>query len=194
MKPISNHRLSRALAGVWCMVLITGGALGQTAPARPTLDAASFRAGMANARALATAGDLSRAEQAVAGLSRARTGSSAWYLETAQRLLQTADTVVRQGTIATAPALANRALQLASRALQLAEQAEAVAKTPRSRAAAKSLAGRIQERYLANRPAALAAYQGALQHQPTSALAKEAVARLQRIEENLQARQKGGVR
>jgi hypothetical protein len=148
-------------------------------------DLVAFRTGMTNAKSLAAANNLTGAEQALISLNKARPNTAAWYIDTAQRLMQTAEQLARDAKPASIPALATRALQLLS-------QAEIAAKTTRTRAAAKALAGFIQERYLANRSAALTAYQGAVVLAPSSPAAKEAVARLQQTEANLQTRRSGG--
>ncbi len=79
-------------------------------------------------------------------------------------------------------------------ALQHLTAADGLARSAAQRASAKLLIGQIQERYLANRPAALAAYQGAVQLEPNSQKAKESVARLRKTEEILQAKRIGGGR
>lgn len=147
-------------------------------PAKQAQELATHRAGVANANALAKANNVVAAEQALTALNKAKPNTAAWHIETAQRLMLIADQLAREARPAAISALAAGALQHLTRA-------EALAKSGRTRADAKSLAGFIQERYLANRTAALAAYQGAAQASPTSKSAREAVARLQQTDDNL---------
>ena len=152
-----------------------------------TQEIAAQRSGMDLATRQAAAGNITAAEAILAGLSKAKPNSAIWHVETAQRLRQVADRLARDAKPANVSALANLALQHLARAEPLATDA-------RMRAAAKAQAGLIHERYLANRPAALAAYQDAAALAPTDAKSKEAVARLQATDANLRTKLPGGGR
>ena len=156
-------------------------------PAVQARDLALYRAGVDNAKTLAKGNNVAGAEQALTALNKTKPNTAAWHIETAQRLMNTAEQLAREAKPAAIPALAASALQHLT-------QADSLAKDARTRASAKSLAGYIQERYLGNRAAALTAYQSAAQLAPASVKAKESVARLQQTDDNLKAKLPGGGR
>lgn len=186
--PSTPWRLAGALLALGGAALAQVPPLGPTRPNDPAKQAqalANYRAGLGNAKALATANNLVAAEAALVPLNVAKPNTAAWRIETAQRLVHLADQLGREGQTRNVAALANSALQHLV-------QAELLATNVRSRVAAKSLAGFIHERYLANRAAALASYQAAAALSPTTALkAQEAATRLQKTDDTLAARRGG---
>jgi hypothetical protein len=124
-------------------------------------DTADFRGALSDARGFAANGSVSGAEQALTRSLHAKANTAAWHMELAQRLLQTADQIARSGKLASVPGLANAALAHVT-------QADSLAPDAKGKAAAKSLAGFIYERYLGNPTAALASYQAAAKLSPTS--------------------------
>lgn len=149
----------------------------------PALDATTIRLKTDEARTLARASNAAGAETVLITLNRAKPNTAWWHLETAQRLLGTAEQLAREAKPASISAL------LASALSHLA-QADTPGTDARLRAAAKTLAGFIHERYLADRKSAVASYQSAAQLSPaTATAAKEAVDRLQKTD----ARAKGSL-
>lgn len=131
-----------------------------------------------NAKTLAKGGNVAGVELAVSAINVAKKNSAEWYLETAQRLMQTAEDLAREGKGEQVTALANRAVQNLV-------QAAVVAKDAPTRAAAKTLAGFIQERYLADPAAAILSYEAAAQLAPVDAKgAQEASERLKKSDDN----------
>jgi hypothetical protein len=156
-------------------------------PAKQAQDTAAYRTGMETAKGLAAAGNVARAEETLTSLNKTTRDSAEWHIETAQRMIQLAEQLAREARPAAVPGLATAALQH----LVVAQN---TAKNAKVKASAKAMTGYIQERYLANQVAALAAYQGAADLAPTSTKAKEALARLQGTEDNLRAKRVGGGR
>lgn len=163
---LHSRRLNRALLGA-----VLANALATVVFAQQGARLGVYREGMATAKNLAAANDAVGAENALIKLNQAKPNTAAWNMETAQRLLQTAEWLTRNGR--------SGAMLLVTRAQQQLTQAETAAKTDKDRASAKMLSGLILERYLANPAAALVAYQVVLGLNPNSQQAKEAVARLQ---------------
>jgi len=150
-------------------------------------DLTTSRTTVDNAKNLAKGNDATGAEQALTTLNLAKPNTAEWHMETAQRLMLTAEQLAREGQPASATALVNSALSHLT-------QADPLAKDAPTRAAAKTFAGFIQERYLANHTAALASYQAAVQLSPaTATAAKEASDRLQKSDDDLKNKiAKGG--
>jgi cytochrome c-type biogenesis protein CcmH/NrfG len=137
------------------------------------------RATMETAKQLVKNGDVSGAEIALTTLNLTKPDTAEWNIETAQALMQTAEQIAREGQPQNVPALGNRALQLLV-------QLETKTNNPATRAAAKTLAGFIQERYLADPQGAVASYEAAAQLAPEkSQRAKEAAERLRRTDDKL---------
>lgn len=150
------------------------------APSVP--DIATQRANIDDAKTLAKGRDVAAAEKKLMALNRAKADTPVWHLETAQRLVELADQLSREGADDSVAALAGRALQHLG-------QVETSATNANFRAAAKTMAGFIEERYLADPAAALMDYQSAAELAPTTAtMAKEAADRLHRSDENLQVK------
>ena len=169
--------MKRLLHASVFVVLVTASVAPNT-NAADAVNLATVRAAVEKARNLAIEGKLTDAEQALVALNRASSNTDDWYMETALRLMQTAEQLARAGKPANVAALANRALQILA-------QADATAKNAGARAAAKTLAGSIYERYLANNAAALASYESAALLAPDKAgKAKEASDRLKRTDAN----------
>ncbi len=138
------------------------------------------RGKVSDAKVLAKSGNVAAAETAVATLNRAKPNTTEWHLETAQRLVQTAEQLARDGDGAQVEKLVRRALQQLS-------QAMAKAKDDASRAAVRSLEGFLQERYLADNDAAAMAYEAAAKLAPAEAKgAGEAAERLKQTKERRQ--------
>lgn len=144
---------------------------------------AAYRNALGNAKALAKANHLAAAEQALAQLNLALANTAEWHLETAQRLVQLAEQVARDGAPANVAPLVRQALQQ----LALAEQR---ATTPGATLNAKLLAGFIHERFLADAKSALASYQAAVQLAPDSAEAKEKSERMQKTDDTFRRKPK----
>ena len=146
------------------------------------LDVATVRAKMSEAKNLAKANNVAGAEQVLLTLNRAKPNTAGWHMETAQRLMGTAEQLAREARPASiAPLTASALSHLA--------QADTLTTDARIRAAAKTLAGFIHERYLADRKSALASFQSAALLSPTTATsAKEAADRLQKTEDKARAK------
>ncbi len=160
---------------------------GSSEPITPAQRQEKYRVAIANARTLAVTNNVEAAEQEIVAASQRPPNSAGWHMETAQRLLQVAEAVARAAKPAGTPALASRAVFHLT-------QAEQLSRDPRAKAAARSLIGFVQERYLADRAAALASHRAASQLAPKSARARETVERLERTDETLRARVPGGGR
>ena len=129
------------------------------------------------AKRLIDEGKVAEAELVLAANNMTKANTPEFHMETAQRLMIVSEQSARNGEPAQVMALATRAL------LQL-EQSETFARDPEERASAKTLAGFIQERYLADPSAALRSYRSAVQLSPDKAKkAQESIDRLQKTEE-----------
>ena len=95
---------------------------------------AAYRAGVGNARKLAMANNVAGAEQALTAVNKSKPNTASWHMETAQRLMQTAEYLRREAKPAAVPALAASALNHLT-------QADGLTKDVRDRAAAKCLVG-----------------------------------------------------
>jgi hypothetical protein len=125
------------------------------------------------------------AEQELAQTNVTAANSPAWHLETAQRLVQLAEALVRdahQGDTG----------EVLQRALQHLKQADVPSVDNSTRVAANLLAGFIHERFLADSRSALASYRAAARLAPNSTAAKEAVERRQRIDDSFRNRSSNG--
>lgn len=141
-------------------------------------DIANIRAAVNQAKFLAASNNAADAEELLAKLNAALPDTAEWKMETAQRLMQTAEQLARDGQ-------PEKVGALAARALQQLTGAEAIALDAETRVSAKALAGFIYERYLANPTAAAASYQAAVNLSPDKATqAKEAVERLKKSSDN----------
>lgn len=149
-------------------------------PAVPAAqDISVIRGNVEDAKNLAKGNSVAAAEQKLMALNHAKPNTAAWHMETAQRLMQTAEQLAREAHTASLPALAASALSHLDQAVQRAKDA-------RTQAAAKTLAGFIHERYLADPVTALANYQAAALLAPSNAAnAKEAADRLQKTDDNV---------
>jgi hypothetical protein len=193
-----NHSFSKPLS--LCRLLLVVGALSPVvasaqspnqseSPKKTDLvvsekDLSDYRKGATSALAQARANNLVAAEATLATLNKSAPNSATWHMEAAKRLVQLAEQLARSNQSRNVTALANRAL--ANLAL-----AEELAREPGQRAAAKMLAGFVQERYLANPEAARASYESAVPLAPEGeSRAKEAAERLQGNDDHL--RSKGG--
>jgi hypothetical protein len=172
------------------LTLLTASSLAQaTNPPRldkadtlPRADLSTHRDALDKAKNFAKANNVVAAEQALAALNTAKLNTDDWHIETAQRLLQAADQLARDAQPATVATLANRAL------LNLT-QADAKGRSVDARAAAKTLAGFIYERYLGDRTAAIAQYDAAAQLAPATAKnAKDAADRLRKTDNTVKQR------
>lgn len=143
---------------------------------------AAERLAVENARTAARHDDAVTAEQLLTSINRAQPDTSWWHLETAQRLIQLAHDVPREGPRGNAIPL------IVSSALQHLTAAENLTADTRHKASIKSFAGLIQERFLGNHAAALASYQAAANLAGDNMIAVENAARLQRLAENQAAR------
>jgi hypothetical protein len=153
-------------------------------PAAP--DAAIVVATIEDAKTAARLGNVVQAEQAVNTLNRAKPGTAAYFMASAQRLLELAEQISLEGRT-------DKVAPLASRALQNLAQAETYAKTAAVQAQAKTLAGMIYERYFGDTDSALASYKAASQLSPgTADRAQEAAERLKRSDDNVKARLAAG--
>lgn len=132
---------------------------------------ATHRSTMDTAAAHAKGNNLANAEAAVVQLNRGKPNTAGWHIESAQRLLQIADRLAREGQPTNTTRLANSALQHLAKA-------EGLPMDPRTRASAKTLKGFIHERYLGESTAALAEYSAAAELSPNATRAKAAANRL----------------
>ncbi|MBM3853551.1 MAG: hypothetical protein FJ399_10390 [Verrucomicrobia bacterium] len=174
---------SRALTAAMLAAFIVTGVSAQTAgtpvpvtrqdPQTRAREIAAYRDALSAGRSHARAGSIASAEDALTAVNKSARNTAAWHLETAQRLLQVASQLAREGR-------PNQVNAVARRILEQLEQAEALARDGRTRAAAQSIAGFVHERYFGDAATAAARYQAALQSSPTSPQAREGVQRLQR--------------
>lgn len=177
----------------WAILTSTGWAQPATppadvkpTPAEPVVEPAAVRAIVAQAKLFAQGSDATAAEEALTMLNVAKPETAEWHLETAQRLMQTAEQLARDGE-------PQNVAVLAARALQHLALADTRAKNAATRADAKTLAGFIYERYLADPAAALASYEQAAQLAPeTAGKAKEASERLRKTDDNVKAKVAAG--
>lgn len=153
----------------------------------PVDPVATERAALNNAQALAktpAANEAAKAQTAAAvealltPTNKTQPNTADWRLETAQRLMQVAELAARAGKADNVAALATRALQQ----LNVADNPSQDATT---RAAAKTLAAWIYERYLADLDSARANYEAAVQLSPGNQKAKESAARLKQTDDNV---------
>lgn len=152
--------------------------------ATATAQLAAERATVRSAHDAARRDDPIATEQFIVSMNKSTLNSSAWHVETAQRLIQLAHDVPRQGPRGKAiPALV-------ASALQHLNQAEGLTTNARERASIKALAGLIHERYLGDHTAALTNYRAAAVLAPENAIAVKAAARLQRTAEVTASRAK----
>lgn len=148
-------------------------------------DVAAIRSKREEAKDFAKANNPAEAERALTEFNLAATGTAAWHLETAQKLVQLAEDLGRSGKPALVPGLAQSALQHAVRASQLAP-------TPETALGAKLMAGFVSERYLADRAGALTYFRDAAQLAPQSTVAREAHERLKKTDEAFREKQNLG--
>jgi hypothetical protein len=157
----------------------------------PGREEAAMRAGrewdaVKNARDLARSGNVAAAENLFAGVCWGKKDSAEWHLELAQRLVQTAEELAREGE----PQQVEKAVR---QALGHLAQVQKKAKNAETEAAASTLAGFIHERYLADEDAAIAQYETAASRAPEAAkAAAESAERLKRTKENRSRRIGGG--
>jgi hypothetical protein len=164
----------------------TPGQINPVNPVKQEQDLANYRSGLNNAIALATAKNLVAAEAVLTALNKSKPNTAEWHMEAAQRLMQVAEALAREGHPANVTALA-------ASAVTHLNQAQPLTKNTRTQATAKSLEGSIQERYLADPTTALVSYQIAAQLSPATATkATEAADRLQKTNDNLSAKRAGG--
>lgn len=181
------------LLGAWCALITAAlaqnaaapGQAKKTDPVDPQVAVVELeRTTLNNAVTLATTTDLSKGvglvtlENSLTALNQSKPNSAESRLETAQRLLQVAEQAARAGKPA------NVAL-LAQRALQQLQVADTPAQDAPTRAAAKTLAAWIYERYLGDSDSALASYQAAAQLDPANAKANEAATRVKGAKDNV---------
>ena len=111
------------------------------------------------------------AEQRLSGLNRSRAGTAEWHLEIAQRLIHLATDLATEAKTASVRPIAERALHNTVLAERLAQK-------PDLRAAAKTMTGFIQDRFLGDRRAALLSYREAAQLSPKAHQAQHQEANL----------------
>lgn len=122
-------------------------------------DIAAARTSVERAKIAAKDGNASAVERELTPLIRAKPETAAWHMEAAQRLVHVADDLAREAQRQHVAALAQRALQHLARADELAKDA-------RVRAAGRTLAGFVHERYLGDAAAAIDHYEAARQLSP----------------------------
>jgi hypothetical protein len=150
----------------------------------PGVAAHDPRKANAEAKALINGNNINGAEEKLVVLNASKVDTSAWHFETAQRLVHLAEEMSREGNRSGVNALINQSLVRLEQAA-LVGRAERESK---AEASAKTLAGRLHERYRGDITAALASYRSALLIDPNDAGAKEALQRLERASAMLQAR------
>jgi hypothetical protein len=130
------------------------------------------------AKAAAKRNDALATEQALIQATNAAPNSVSWHIEVAQRLIQVAYDVPREGRSDIIP-------NLIARALQYLTQAETLTTDVRLRSSIKALAGMIHERFRGDHASALASYRAASQLSPDNPSAKYQADRLQRLDDNM---------
>lgn len=192
-KTFKAHHFMRnlLLAAMW-IALISAIRADTTTPPRPDASAGNVdlngrdrvelqreRLAFAQAKQLLNENKSAQAVLVLAATNVSKANTAEYHMETAQRLLTVSEESARNGEPAMVTVLAGRALE------QLV-LSETLARDPEERASARTLAGFIQERYLADPTAALLSYRAAVQFAPEKASkAKESVERLKQTEDNL---------
>lgn len=134
---------------------------------------AAFKAGLDDATAKAKLGNLDAAEASLSALYRRKTGTAEHHAATAQRLIEVAGRLAREGETTTAGRLADRALNHLTQCIQLAESSSD------TRAAAATLAAFVHERYKGDLAAAKEDLRAALRINPNGKTAREELTRLE---------------
>lgn len=159
---------------LFVLILLAGSAL-RAADAVQTTQLATARTTVAAAQAAARRDDVAAAEQLLTTMNHSTPNSSAWHVETAQRIIQLVHDLPRHGS-------AGRSLSaLSSRALEHLARAETLATQPHERSSIKALAGLIHERFRGDHAAALTSYRAAADLNRENAIAAKAADRLQRV-------------
>jgi hypothetical protein len=175
------------LVGGLCAIVAVAWAQPVSAPGQTKKaddDLATFRTAVANAKELGKHGNTDAVEQLLTPLNHAPANSAQWHIETAQRLIGTAEDLTRD-------ALPGAAAALAQAAMRHLSTAESLAPSPSVLAAAKTLEGFIQERYLGDLSSALSSFKAAAQSSPDDKRAAEAAERTQRTTDTLHGKQGG---
>lgn len=140
-----------------------------------------WREAMAEAKALALAGKLVQAENALTAFNFTKPGTAEWYEQTAVQLMRLGAAFAAEGNAA-----AQRAV--AARALDNLQSAERLARTPAMLAQVRGQSGRIQERVFNDLAAAKESYRQATVADPSNKNAKGALDRLEKAENALAAK------
>lgn len=161
--------------------VISIGSAAESVPASPAQLAAE-RLAVQNSRSAAQRDDPVTAEQLLTAVNRAQPNTSWWHVETAQRLLQLAHDVPREGR------RGNSIPAIVGSALQHLAKAETLTSDPRQKASIKSLAALIHERFRGDHVAALASYRAAAVLAADNPMAGKNAERLQRLADNQAAK------
>lgn len=151
-------------------------------PAEQAATQATQAAAIDAAKGLAKNGNLASAEAKLGAVNRAKPATAAWHIELAQRLVQVADRLARDGAVGKANATATQAMQHL-------DQADRMATDAVTHVTAKSLTGFIQERYLGDTDGAIASYKAAADLEPKATAAAEAADRLTRTRDTARGRE-----
>jgi hypothetical protein len=147
------------------------GQVKKTDPAQTAAAQAAVSNGMTEAKALAKSKNINALEAKLGAINHAKPNTAAWHIELSHRLIQIADQLARENDTSQIAAIANLAVQHLT-------QADTLTTDIRTRSAAKTLIGFIQERYLADTVGAIASYDAAAKISPKANAASEAGDRL----------------
>lgn len=146
--------------------------------------AGRVRQSQKDAMALASAQDVTNAEEALKETVSSKPGSAKWHFELAQRMAQVSKEMLRKGRIVRP--LVERALQH----LELASS-KAANSDGRFHASTKQLEGELRERMLGDLAGARKAYVAMQAYQPNSVRAREAITRLDEGMKNVERKGAG---
>jgi hypothetical protein len=154
------------------------GQAGNSATSQKSTAQSAVRIAMDDAKALAKSKNIIAVEAKLGALAHGKAHTPAWHIDIAQRLIQIAEQLSRDGSN-------EAAMNAAAAALKHANSADAGAADAITHGTAKIVAGFIQERFLADPDAAIASYQAATQLSPKANGAKQALERLKRTADAL---------
>lgn len=194
MNTFSNRFVPRVLAGTLLVVGISGvsaqmasgsgAAQGAGSPTAATSVPRDPRLAVTDAQTLVRNNDVAGAKRRLASENAHQPDTAPWHIETSHRLLQLADTLVREGSPVQSSAVVSECLAELDQASLRGRAANDVPAQVR----AKTLAGFVEERYRGNIANAIAAYEAAIRLDPADKGAQEALGRLQRADAMLRAK------
>ena len=184
--PASRLLPCAALALVYLASFGTGGRAQPASAQKPTDDVLTvWRRTIGSAKALALAGQIVPAEQALVPFVSTRPGTAEWHLQVAAQLMRLVGSLAIDGNVAAQHAVAGRALDHLREAEQMAPDARGVAQ-------ALQQTGLIQEKVLLDVPAAKESYRQAAAADSHNTVAAAAYQRLEKATDELNRKAKIG--